>query len=259
MALLEPKSRLYVEKLSRWIRSQSAEVEGLYLSPIPDGAADHVVAVVSDLAARYAVDGIHLDYARYPSDDFDYSREALQAFASDARSTVAEAEARRLERRASAAPLAWVDAFPERWREFRRARLTTLVTRLAGTVKKWRPTALFSAAVYPDASDAATRRLQDWRAWLANGSLDVVCPMAYATDVPAFTQQIVSARRDAGTRSLWAGIGAYRLTSAQTIENIQIARRVGVDGIILFSYDSLTSAPNGPEYLAQVGQAAFTR
>jgi len=259
MALLDPKSQLYRVKLARWIRGQSAEIEGLYLSPIPAAAADHMVAVVSDLTARYAVDGVHLDYARYPNDDFDYSREALLAFASDVASTLAEPEARRLQRRASTAPLAWVEAFPERWREYRRARLTTLVTRLASAAKEWRPTALVSAAVYPDAGDAATRRLQDWQVWLANGSLDVVCPMAYATDVPTFTQQITSARTGAGKRPLWAGIAAYRLTSTQTIENIQIARRVGVDGIVLFSYDSLTSAPNGAEYLAQVGQAAFAR
>ncbi|MBE3072264.1 MAG: hypothetical protein IMZ67_04755, partial [Acidobacteria bacterium] len=126
-------------------------------------------------------------------------------------------------------------------------------------VRLWRPDALVTAAVYPDAADAATRRLQDWRVWLNNGSVDVVCPMAYATDAATFTAQMTSARAGAGDRPLWAGIGAYRLTSSQTIENIQIARRLGADGIVLFSYDSLTSAPNGVEYLAQVGQAAFAR
>jgi hypothetical protein len=38
---------------------------------------------------------------------------------------------------------------------------------------------------------------------------------------------------------------------------VQAARRLGVGGIILFSYDSLTGPTRGPEYLLEVGRAAF--
>jgi hypothetical protein len=58
---------------------------------------------------------------------------------------------------------------------------------------------------------------------------------------------------------VWAGIGAYRLSPAQTIENIQAARRLGAAGFALFSYDSLTGAkPPAPDYLATVSRAAFS-
>ena len=57
---------------------------------------------------------------------------------------------------------------------------------------------------------------------------------------------------------VWAGIGAYRLSSSQTIENIETARRLGADGIVLFSYDSITRAPYGTDYLSSVGRGAFT-
>jgi uncharacterized lipoprotein YddW (UPF0748 family) len=259
MTLLDPKNRLYLDKLARWVRAQSAEVEGLYLSPIPAGAADYVVDIVSDLAARYAVDGVHLDYARYPNDEFDFSRQALAAFASEVVPTLPEVDQRRLARLSSTQPLAYVDALPDRWRDFRRDCLTLLVRRLSDAVRSSRPDALVTAAVHPDADDAAARRLQDWRAWLDNGSVDVVCPMAYATDVPTFTALLASARAGAGERPLWAGIGAYRLTSTQTIESILIARRAGADGIVLFSYDSVAAGPKGPDYLAEVGQAVFAR
>jgi uncharacterized lipoprotein YddW (UPF0748 family) len=256
MTLLDPKSRLYLDKLARWVRGQSAEIEGLYLSPIPAGAANYAVEIVSDLAARYAIDGVHLDYARYPGDDFDFGREALAAFAAEVIPTLPEADQRRLGRLASTQPLAYVNALPDRWRDFRRERLTSLVRHLGQAVRSWRPGALMTAAVYPDASDAAARRLQDWRAWLADVSVDVICPMVYATDVPTFTALLASARAGAGDWPLWAGIGAYRLTSTQTIESILIARRAGADGIVLFSYDSLTGGSKGADYLTQVGQAA---
>ena len=60
-------------------------LEGLYTSPILPAAADHVNAVVRDLVTRYAVDGVHLDYARYPTERFDYSRGAIRAFRDDVR------------------------------------------------------------------------------------------------------------------------------------------------------------------------------
>ena len=56
----------------------AAEVEGLYASPIHPARRRHTSRPSSrDLVTRYAVDGIHLDYVRFPGDDFDYSRGAL--------------------------------------------------------------------------------------------------------------------------------------------------------------------------------------
>jgi len=100
--------------------------------------------------------------------------------------------------------------------------------------------------------------LQDWRTWLESGLIDAVCPMAYSPEPDVFARQIAAARGFAGARSVWAGIGAYRLTAAQTIERIRSARQQGADGIVLFSYDSLADAALTRElYLAQVGRAAF--
>ena len=83
--------------------------------------------------------------------------------------------------------------------------------------------------------------------------------MAYTTDGKLFAAQIASDYAIAGAHPLWAGIGAYRLTPSQIAENVQAARRVGVSGIILFSYDSLTEPARGPAYLSQIGRAAFVQ
>lgn len=259
LALLEPKSQLYLERLARWSRSQTGEIEGLYLSPIPQEAADETVSIVADIVARYPVDGVHLDYVRYPNEEFDYSRGALLAFKADLRGLLSEPDMKRREQASGSDLVAWAEAFPERWREFRRERLTALVAHIRDSVKARRPGALFSAAVLPDPVEASARRMQDWDAWMRAQLLDVVCPMAYATDAAGFAAQVASARQGAGARPVWAGIGAYRLSTSQTIENIRTARRLGASGIVLFSYDSLISAPNGSQYLSQVGQAAFAK
>ena len=73
-----------------------------------------------------------------------------------------------------------------------------------------------------------------------------------------FASQIARAQDAAGRHPLWAGIGAYRLSHEQIVDNVQTARRLGVGGVILFSYDSLISPARGSGYLSQLGKAAFS-
>lgn len=247
----------YVGKLARWSRAQSATVEGLYLSPIPAGAVDHTVAVVSDLVRRYSVDGVHLDYVRFPSDEFDYSRSSVAQFRAEILPQLTPAVRRELDDRLQVDPIAYPDAFPERWHSFRQSRLTALVMRIRTAVKALRPGAVLSAAVVPELQGAAERHMQDWHTWLDNGLLDVVCPMAYTQDAATFRMQIEAATQAAGFRPVWAGIGAYRLTADQTADYIRAARQVGVKGVVLFSYDNLVTPTTGAEYLSQVARVAF--
>ncbi len=256
LARIGSRSPEYVGRLARWTRANE-QVEGIFSSPALPAVADHITGIVDDLVKRYAVDGVHLDYIRYPGPEFDYNLGVLRAFHDDLLPSLETSERRRFDPRSISDLTALTDIYAERWAGFRRSRLNALVLRLRTVVKAQRPDLVLSAAVFPDATDAATRRFQDWRFWLENRWLDVVCPMAYTQDARAFAAQIALAQQVAGTQRVWAGIGAYRLTTARTIENIEAARRVGADGVILFSYDSLVQPPRGLDALASIGRAAF--
>ncbi|HET7747084.1 MAG TPA: family 10 glycosylhydrolase, partial [Vicinamibacteria bacterium] len=54
--------------------------EGHYLSPAEPAVGAHLETVVRELVAGYAVDGLHLDFIRYPSPEYDWSPAALRAF-----------------------------------------------------------------------------------------------------------------------------------------------------------------------------------
>jgi uncharacterized lipoprotein YddW (UPF0748 family) len=251
-------SPAYAGKIARWSRAQAESVEGLYLSPVVPEAAAYSEAIVSELVARYEVDGVHLDYLRYPNGDFDYSRYAVAEFREEVAPTLPSPQRVALDRQASIDPLAYPDSLPARWAQFRRVRLSSLAMRLRSAVRKARPTAVVTAAVVPDALEAYDDRLQDWRTWLEAGILDAVCPMAYTTDATAFALQVAGARAVAGSRGVWAGIGAWRLTPDQTVQHIALARKAGASGFILFSYDSLTGpAQARPDYLGEIARAAF--
>ena len=85
----------------------------------------------------------------------------------------------------------------------------------------------------------------------------MVCPMAYTADADTFQKQIAAARAYAGSLPVWAGIGAYQMPPSQTVRHIAAANKLGVAGVILFSYDSITAPPNGAGSVSEIGRAAF--
>lgn len=254
----DPHRAGFVERLAQWTRANRNVVEGLYTSPIPLAARAHAVAVARDLALRYPLDGLHLDYVRYPNETFDYSAAALAEFRAALAADLDAAELAALDARARTEPAVFTARYPERWTEFRRARVTWLVDGIATAARQTRPGIIISAAVLPDPAMALSRKLQDWPAWAARGIIDAICPMAYADGDAAFAGQLESAIRGAGPAAVWTGIGAYRLNAGETAARIRQSRRAGAEGSLLFSYDSVTAGRAGQRYLNDVARAAFT-
>ena len=194
---------------------------------------------------------------RFPSEDFDYSPSAIEQFKGSVLPDLNSAERRDVAARELLDPAAYPNLFPERWSDFRRSRLTSLVTKIRTAVTTARPGVILSAAVVPDAQLAFDSRLQDWRGWIDQSLLDVICPMAYTAEADIFQRQIAAARAYAGSRPVWAGIGAYQLSPSQTLSHIAAARKLGTAGIILFLYEALAAPPNTSGSVTELGRAAF--
>jgi uncharacterized lipoprotein YddW (UPF0748 family) len=215
-----------------------------------------------DILAHYPVDGIHFDYVRLASPDFDYSRTSLKNFNEWLLPRLTPDQREKLKQLIKENPLASTELHPDKFADFQRAQITSLVERIYHAVKKRNAKVIVSAAVFANDENAYTRRFQDWRQWLRMGILDVACPMAYSTDTAVFQKQIevATATAHGAKRQVWAGIGAYRIPVESTVEKIGVARTIGADGIILFSYD-FTVRPSelnpGGDYLQRVRQTAF--
>jgi dihydrodipicolinate synthase/N-acetylneuraminate lyase len=69
--------------------------------------------------------------------------------------------------------------------------------------------------------------------------------MAYAIEPAAFARQLASARAAVDGPSMWAGVGAYRLTADQAVGHVRLAREAGAGGVALFSYDSIAAGRRG--------------
>jgi len=259
---VSPRDPAYRQKIVEWSRANRAELEGVYTGPANPKVRDHIYNIWMDVLKNYRVDGLHFDYVRFASPDFDYSRTSLGNFRKWLEPQLSADQRRELKKSLQANPLAAPEMFPEKFADFQRAQVTMLVERIYRAVKKRRPDALVSAAVFANDENAYTRRFQDWRRWLQMGILDVACPMAYTTDTAVFQKQIEVAATTAhgAKRRVWAGIGAYRIKSDSAVEKINVARSLHTEGFILFSYD-FTARPSelNPDgaYLERIRRAAF--
>jgi uncharacterized lipoprotein YddW (UPF0748 family) len=207
---------------------REGDVEGYYLSPSVPEAVDHLEAVVRELVRSYRIDGLHFDFVRYPGPQWDHSRTALVAF-------------RRVHR--SQALLGGPARDPAGWDEYRRRTVTALVSRLSDAARVERPGIVLSAAVAPDEAQAVNHKFQDWPGWLSNGILSALCPMVYTANDRVFVSQVEQALAHAsGRQPVWAGIGAYRLEFARIVQQVELARRAGAGGVVLFSHESLAPA-----------------
>jgi uncharacterized lipoprotein YddW (UPF0748 family) len=215
---------------------------------------DHVAAIVTDIASRYDVDGVHLDYVRYDGAQWGYHPRALARFA------------------AETGEQGVPSPDDPAWSAWRRAQSRTIVERAREALTEARPEAVLSAAVIAQragpsgtpggfaGTPAFADYQQDWPDWVAAGLLDLAIPMAYDREqVPAqarwyrewvdFAAELDASQPDVAVA---VGIGAWLNTAddgaAQARE--ALARTAGA---VLFSYQQDTSdAPRG-ELLRRLG------
>ncbi|NLC56762.1 MAG: family 10 glycosylhydrolase [Armatimonadetes bacterium] len=186
---------------------------------------------ILDLVKRYRIDGLHLDYIRYPDDphfDFDYGPVSRREFERAAGVKVARwpADVRQ-------------GSLRRRYEEWQQANISRLVQRVAAGVRKEKPQVQLSAAVWRSISGGRTWVRQDWPRWVRAGWLDFVVPMNYVL-TPEEQAEAVRAQIQAtgGARPLLAGIGNWQLSSSgEVLAQIRAARAAGAKGFVLFSYN----------------------
>ncbi|MFZ4628910.1 MAG: glycoside hydrolase family 10 protein [Blastocatellia bacterium] len=252
---LSPQSPNFAEQLLAFSRRNREDLEGLFATPAHPGLREWVVRLALELVRRYEVDGLHLDYVRYPNPTYDFSRASLDQFRAEMEARLPEDDREFLESESLVDPLFYPDNFPAQYGSFQRRQVDLLVERLSKEVKRVRPDLLLSAAVFADPQQASQDRFQDWPNWARRGWLDVLCPMAYTPETERFQSLLEGVRQVAAGRQVWIGIGAYRQGVEQAREKIAVARAAGVEGFVLFSYDSSVAVtPHNPsgDYLEQL-------
>jgi uncharacterized lipoprotein YddW (UPF0748 family) len=198
----------------------------------PDNQKLEINSMV-EVARKYAVDGLHFDYIRYPG--------AHACFCVGCR--------RRFEKSIGAKVANWPagvrsDAgLREKWLDFRRRQITTVVAGVSKQARKVRPGIKISAAVFPNWPADRDRIGQDWKLWCDRGYLDFVCPMDYTPQTGSFARMVERQVKWAGRVPLCPGIGASvwtpRSDPCKVIAQIRAARQGGAKGFTIFNYGAM--------------------
>jgi len=210
-------------------------IEGAFLAPAHPQVREFIGHVVAEIARRYAVDGIQLDYIRMPGVDVGYDPETRARF------QLATGYDPIRTRRLTDAQRAQVDSA---WQEFRRGEITASVRAIGDSVRAARPGLLLSAAVLADTLAARTRFAQAWTDWLRMGLIDRAFTMCYASPIETVMEQIAGYAQDpALRRRVVPGIAVYNCPPAIAAAKILGARALGYPRLALYSYDSLEDQP----------------
>jgi len=237
-----------------WYRMGTRQV---WLDPAAPSVAATLSEILGELVARYpALDGVHLDYVRYPDVlpfvpgsrfgvglDFGYGEASRQSFRAE---TGREAPFGDSIRNANA------------WDDWRRDQVTGVVQSVASAVRGAKPDLEMSAAVWAYADRAYLAIFQDWRGWLDEGLIDFAVPMMYTLDDRLLRYMATAAHGGVAGDRIWIGLGAWlfdrRPEGARA--QLDLVRSLSPPGIALFSYDALVDSPALREALLPMPAAA---
>lgn len=217
--------------------SHAAELEkGFhYFCPSRPEVHNFLLETLDTLASRYPIDGIQLDYIRYSLSKpwekglcyCNYCKERVEA---DLGFDIYEITPEN--------SLEW-----NAWNQFRADNITRFVKSVSDHFKEKYPEVLLSADVFPDSQLSLEEKFQDWKMWVDQGYLDEIYIMSYSTmneAVQADVELLMKNVKGIPIKPI-VGLGPYMgFQPEMLLQQIEIAREGGADGVCLFSYHSLS-------------------
>jgi len=184
-------------------------------------------------AMKYDIDGIHLDYARFPVNQrFSYDSITCALFREEwGRSPLDDSH--------DSGSMLWCE-----WIRWNEKQITAFVREAYEFIKKTNRKLVLGADVFPNVDISPVEIGQNWGEWVRQGIIDFVCPMLYTNDTDLFREYITRAVQNADSGcEVYAGIGIVtshnKITKEILEEEIEIARKAGTRGVVFFSGFSL--------------------
>jgi uncharacterized lipoprotein YddW (UPF0748 family) len=145
-----------------------------FLEPGDPRVRDDLAKMVDEILSAYPdLDGIQFDYIRYPDvhPHYGYTKANMERFK-------------------KATGLETIDEESSIWKDWRRAQVTELLTKLVKTVRLRRPKMQVSTTGCMPYPRAYYEAYQDWSSWLSHGLVDFVTIMDYSIDLRQFERWI---------------------------------------------------------------------
>lgn len=217
-----------------------------FLDPANPEVKKFLLALIDEVVTRYDIDGLQLDYIRYPAsfppDRFSYLKTTWgytpyerNVFKSQTGFDPADFT--------KAGITADQNALWQQWNTYKVMQVSDFVQSASNLIRQKHRNIVISAAVFPALRDSITLKHQDWVGWAQNGWLDMLEPMTLTSAV-----KVVQADTDRMVRAVNRKIpvisgvfGPFNGNSAETLlQQIDAARTAGASGFSIFDSAHLT-------------------
>jgi len=227
--------RAHPDWISKNHRGARFDGGNYFLDPGHPEVQNFIVEVAKEIVGKYPVDGLHLDYIRYPGNEWGYNEVALGRF--------------REETGFKGVP----QPTDELWSAWRRKQVTDIVKRVNTEIHALRPAVKLSVAAItwgdvPDGDFKKTRAyldaLQDWVGWQNAGYIDIAVPMNYKRNTDPlqardFIHWVRLGEANKKGRHHIVGLGAWFNALEDSCRQCDVARKHRADGVAFFSYNQL--------------------
>ena len=249
---LEGAPKEFVDKMQKDGRTQISSTGDPinWLCPSNPENVQLELSAIMEIVRNYDVDGIHLDYIRYPGSRACYCDECHKRFMLTMRQHIKEWPASVLPK---------TGQHGKAYIKWRAQQITRLVRLIHKRTREIKPDIKISTAVFGAYPDCVTSIGQDWIAWAKAGYIDFVCPMNYTEDTKYFTDLLEKqlALMPKGV-AIYPGIGATAsnslLTPDAVIGQIHLLRFLGASGWAIFDYSANISDTILPAIQIGVGK-----
>ncbi len=205
----------------------------VFLNPQNRECRDLVLSVYRELLENYDIDGIHLDYIRYPEHngdaDFGYNADTIKDFQE-------KYGHKGNPKNYTAGTQQYRD-----WIAYRREVITSFVKEVNDLVKEVSPEVWITAACYPSLTDAPNNIYQHTSEWVKLGYIDQVFSMTYSNGTEYVASNAASFINACKDKALYStGLTLFSGNSGEELlSQINAVRDVGATGQALFSLSSL--------------------
>ena len=212
-----------------------------WLSPCDQKNRDLIKGAVLEMATKYEINGIHLDYIRTNGTNTPYELSCKARFETETGNVVSNWPAD-----------VWSGPFKAAYDAWKPSVITSFVKDIHDALilvnetklRRGQPHVTLSAAVFSDPIEARNAVAQDWPDWIAKGVIDVVHPMNYFSNLADFNNAIINQARVIGNRiPFYPGIGvAGSLSTDEMIARSVATRgdnplRIRTDGFIHYNFN----------------------
>ncbi len=206
-----------------------------FFDPANPQLRQYLLNQYEEIVTNYNVDGLHLDYIRYPFQD--HQRNRSYGYGKAARS--------QFKQRYGVDPLKITPRqrnIWQKWTAFRTQQIDSFVAQVSQKMRQKKSDLIMSVAVFPLPEQERIGKLQQhWEVWAQRGDIDLIVPMTYALDTPTFSRLaqpwIVS--RKLGSTLLVPGIRLLNLPTLGAFDQVQLIRDLPVGGYALFAAENL--------------------